>query len=112
MEKVYIIIVNYNGWQDTVECLESILKLNYKNYQIILVDNASTNDSLSRIKAWAKGELTINWNISPELLHLSSPAVTKPVKYTEILPESIERDVSEDILTIIPSQVNEGFFSW
>ena len=24
--KIYIIILNYNGWKDTIECLESVKK--------------------------------------------------------------------------------------
>ena len=28
-KKVYIILVNYNGWQDTIECLESLFKIEY-----------------------------------------------------------------------------------
>lgn len=42
---VYIVILNFNGYQDTVECLSSLKKLDYPNYRIILVDNASTDDS-------------------------------------------------------------------
>jgi len=46
MEKlVYIIILNWNGWQDTVDCVESCLKLNYPNFHILIVDNGSTDDS-------------------------------------------------------------------
>lgn len=38
---VAIVIVNYNGYDDTVECVKSIKKINYDNYRIFLVDNAS-----------------------------------------------------------------------
>ncbi|WP_297634869.1 glycosyltransferase family 2 protein [uncultured Clostridium sp.] len=38
---VYIILVNYNGFEDTKECIASLKKIDYKNYKIILVDNAS-----------------------------------------------------------------------
>lgn len=51
--KVAIIILNWNGWQDTIECLESIFTSTYKNYNIFLVDNASTDGSVSKIKYWA-----------------------------------------------------------
>jgi GT2 family glycosyltransferase len=44
---VYIILINYNGLQDTIECLESILKIKYKRYKIILVDNASGENEAS-----------------------------------------------------------------
>lgn len=46
MEKtVFIIILNWNGWQDTVECIESCRKLTYTNFHILLVDNGSTDGS-------------------------------------------------------------------
>ena len=42
MNRVGIILVNYNGYEDTVECLKSLQKINYKNFVVIVVDNAST----------------------------------------------------------------------
>ena len=39
--KVSIIILNWNGLEDTVECLDSLKKITYPNYDIILVDNGS-----------------------------------------------------------------------
>ncbi len=41
MPKVFIIIINFNGWKDTQECLASLDKVNYDNFEIVLVDNAS-----------------------------------------------------------------------
>lgn len=43
---VYIIILNWNGWQDTAECVESVLKTNYPNFKILIIDNGSTNNSV------------------------------------------------------------------
>ena len=40
-EMVAIILVNYNGYNDTVECVKSILQSNYCNYKIIIVENGS-----------------------------------------------------------------------
>lgn len=48
--KVSIAIVNYNGKDLTLNLLKSISKLNYKNYEIILVDNASTDRTLEIVK--------------------------------------------------------------
>lgn len=48
--KVYIIILNWNGLSDTVECLESLKKITYKNYKVIVVDNASKNDEINVLK--------------------------------------------------------------
>ena len=35
VSKVYLNILNYNGWADTIECLESVLRNDYPNYQVI-----------------------------------------------------------------------------
>lgn len=48
--RVGIVILNWNGWQDTVECLDSLRGLTYSNYEVIVVDNASTNDSVAQIR--------------------------------------------------------------
>ena len=53
MEKiplVSIIIVNYNGKTHLEECLSSLEKIDYKNYEIILVDNNSTDTSVEYVK--------------------------------------------------------------
>lgn len=52
--KVYIIIVNWNGWKDTIECLESILRLEYANYRIVVCDNGSTDESIAMLQLWAE----------------------------------------------------------
>lgn len=42
---VYIILLNWNGYRDTIECVESCQKLTYQNFRILIVDNGSTDDS-------------------------------------------------------------------
>ncbi len=39
--KVSIITLNWNGLEDTIECLESLKKITYPNYEVIVVDNGS-----------------------------------------------------------------------
>lgn len=46
MPLVYIILVNYNGYKDTIECINSLKKIDYSNYKIIIVDNASSDNSV------------------------------------------------------------------
>jgi len=50
--KVATIILNWNGWPDTIECLESVERLTYPNYEVVLVDNGSVDDSVARIREW------------------------------------------------------------
>ncbi|OGZ34499.1 MAG: hypothetical protein A2174_02690 [Candidatus Portnoybacteria bacterium RBG_13_41_18] len=49
MPRVYIIILNWNGCQDTIECIESLKKINYQDYKIVVVDNGSTDASIEII---------------------------------------------------------------
>lgn len=39
---VAIIIVNYNGTEDTIECVKSLNKIGYKNYRIFVIENGSS----------------------------------------------------------------------
>jgi len=43
--KVAIIVLNWNRHQDTIECIHSIRKINYARYEIVIVDNGSTDRS-------------------------------------------------------------------
>jgi len=47
---VSIIIVNWNGLQYLEKCFDSLMNLNYKNYEIIFVDNGSIDNSVDYIK--------------------------------------------------------------
>jgi len=45
IDKVAIIVLNWNGKEDTTKCLQSIQKLTYRGAEIIIVDNGSTDGS-------------------------------------------------------------------
>jgi len=57
--RVSIIILNWNGWRDTVECLESVYQIDYPNYDVIVVDNGSNDDSIKRIKEYCAGKIRV-----------------------------------------------------
>ncbi len=42
--RVSIVVVNWNNFADTAECLESLGKTTYPNYDVVVVDNASNGD--------------------------------------------------------------------
>ena len=52
--KISIIILNYNGWQDTIECLKSLLKVSNVGFEVILVDNSSSDGSVKEPVEWAR----------------------------------------------------------
>jgi len=82
--RVAIIILNWNGWRDTIECLESLQRITYPNYQIIVVDNGSTDDSIEKIKAWARGEIPVVSSF------FESDLGTKPVQWLEYDRTTVE----------------------
>jgi GT2 family glycosyltransferase len=43
---VSIVVLNWNGKDDTLECLESLCRVTYSNYDVVLVDNGSTDGSV------------------------------------------------------------------
>src|SRR5699024_12417076 len=57
--QVYIVIVNWNGWEDTIECLESLKQLDYPHYTVIVIDNGSSDQSVEEIGKRFPEELLI-----------------------------------------------------
>lgn len=59
---VYIVLIVYNGWFDTLTCVESIFKSNYINFKIVIVDNKSNKSLDSKevfIKKYSKISATV-----------------------------------------------------
>jgi len=51
---ISIIIATYNSEKYLEQCLNSIFKQNYKNYEIIVIDNKSTDKTLKILKKYEK----------------------------------------------------------
>ncbi len=49
--KVAIIILNWNGKKDSLECLNSVQNIIYSNFETIVVDNGSSDDSVATIRS-------------------------------------------------------------
>lgn len=54
---VAVIILNWNGWKDTIECLKSLYATSYSNLTLTLVDNGSEDNSVEKIKTFTENEL-------------------------------------------------------
>jgi GT2 family glycosyltransferase len=52
---VAIVVINWNNSQDTLTCIESLQRLNYNNYHVLLLDNGSDDDSLVVLSEATKG---------------------------------------------------------
>ncbi|MCE7698467.1 MAG: glycosyltransferase family 2 protein [Methanobacterium paludis] len=82
--KVAVIILNWNGWEDTIECLESLYQINYPSFNVIVVDNNSQDDSIEKIKNYCEGK------IKPKSKFFEYTPNNKPIKTTEYRTEESE----------------------
>ncbi len=57
--RVALILLNYKNWQDTIECLDSLKKIDYPDYLIAVIDNGSSDSSIEKIKSWAEGKVKV-----------------------------------------------------
>jgi GT2 family glycosyltransferase len=49
MNTIAVIVLNWNGWQDTLRCLNSLSENASPSIRIYVVDNGSTDESLTKI---------------------------------------------------------------
>ena len=82
--RVHIVILNWNGWKDTIECLESVMRHHYDNFQVIVCDNHSQDGSLEKIQDWAAGHLESQVPSDHPLAKLSQPAVAKHLAWVRL----------------------------
>lgn len=113
MNSVYVLLINWNGWADTIECLESVFRSRYKGFRVIVCDNLSEDNSIEHIKAWAENRLDLVPKRNNDIFHKSFPPVVKPLSYVEYSQEEAEaggRDNDKDAgLIIIKNHKNLGF---
>jgi GT2 family glycosyltransferase len=79
--RVYVILVNWNGWRHTLECLESLFRQDYHPFVAVVCDNASEDGSWERLKAWAQGKLPFPGPHNPALGHLFRTPLAKPLPF-------------------------------
>jgi GT2 family glycosyltransferase len=111
--RVSVVILNWNGWADTVECLESLYQVNYPNYEVVLVDNNSTDNSIEEIKKYCNGQV----EVESEFFHYQTS--NKPITIVEYDENEVENQkpleipksegASKNILNLIKNNNNYGF---
>jgi len=112
MKWTYIILVNWNGWGDTLECLESIFRQESTGIRVIVCDNDSTDDSVARIQAWAGGGVDVCVPVAHPLREKSWPPVPKPIEcrvYSRHEAEQGGGAESAEPLVLIKTGANLGF---
>jgi GT2 family glycosyltransferase len=107
----YIILLNWNGWRDTIACLESIFQSRTAPFRVIVCDNNSSDGSLDKIASWARGEISAE---VPEDVRLRSfvGATVHPLEHMSITVSAIDSgsiiDRGESLI-LIDNEENGGF---
>lgn len=81
LPKVVSVVLNWNGWLDTIECLESLLRSEYDNHQIVVCDNGSQDHSIERLIEWADGLLELRRDVVQTGRMWSYRPAPKPLRY-------------------------------
>lgn len=68
MKKILIIVLNWNGIDDTEACIKSLLQQTYEKYDILVIDNGSIDGSVERIKKIAATHPIIKTVFNPHNL--------------------------------------------
>lgn len=101
---VYIIVLNWNGFEDTKECLESVEKIIYRNYKIALIDNGSESDDFAKLKNFVKTNKKIKLIRNKENLGFTGGV-------NQGMEESIERKAKYSLLLNNDAIVDKNFLS-
>lgn len=113
MKSVCVIVVNWNGWGDTIECLESLFRLEGTQPTVVVVDNGSNDGSPERIAQWARGELDALPPHDRRLVSLVTPPCRKPVRLSIVAGDDVgeygESASQEPSLVLMRNLSNEGF---
>ena len=56
---VTIVILNWNRKADTLECLDSLARMDYPSFSIVVVDNGSTDGSPDAFERWSRDNLAV-----------------------------------------------------
>jgi GT2 family glycosyltransferase len=92
-------LVNWNGWRDSIPCLDSIFQIAYPNYDVILVDNDSDDESVEKIRSYVASNLVSGTN---HFERHPDTAQANSVEYSRSLAEQGGDGKKEESLSKFP----------
>jgi GT2 family glycosyltransferase len=127
---VSVIVINYNGINDTRECLSSLILSTYSNFQILVIDNGSKNDQAiilqnefkdSRIKILRSQEnlgfaggnnLGIEQSQTDFVVLLNNDTTVEPMWLDELVKVAITDDQIGALQPKLRSYKNKEYFEY
>jgi GT2 family glycosyltransferase len=109
---VAVILVNYNGWRDSIECLDSLLATDYPDFHVFITDNDSSDDSSAWLTAWcATPSGSALWRCIPGVARRSATRASEPLRLrTAYGADGILGPADPECrVTLIRSGANTGF---
>ena len=94
--RLAIVILNYNGYRDTIACIESVCSGPPMSCGIIVVDNSSLDDSVAELKRWMQ-------NYSPPLAESSWGGMLKTCTIDD------RQACARPGITLLEARNNSGF---
>ena len=109
-DKTYVVILNWNGWRDTLACLDTVLGSQDAPLRVVVCDNGSTDGSLGKIIDWAEGRRAPDTPGHPRLARLLSGRAGVPLQLvTRREVESGTAAAASQPLVIVDNDANLGF---
>jgi GT2 family glycosyltransferase len=108
MKKLYIVLLNFNGTNDTIECLDSLIKSEYEDIQIIVVDNSQDDTSMKSLINWAidlENEISIQPKIKEDKFHKNL------ISYINLKEEDFHKKYYFETILFVKAKSNNGFSS-
>lgn len=96
------VILNWNGWRDTIACIESLLRAEPPPGRIVVCDNGSTDDSVQQLEAWMRAEA------GPDFSRLTRVAMGDVEESAEA-PAAATPEHTPPRLCLVANGVNLGF---
>jgi GT2 family glycosyltransferase len=108
---ISIILLNWNGWRDTLDCLQSLHRISYPSYRVIIVDNGSTDGSIDKMRAYyetASRARMISVISHHQESDLEEPARNQDGETTESKRTATDRFDNSEVI-IIRNDQNYGY---
>lgn len=110
-KRIAVILVNWNGWRECVECIDSVFAQNHRNFHVFVVDNDSHDQSIEHIVVWcSQPKAETSWRRHPGVNRLTDQPSVGSVRHRVVeRADGLPPAPDGCRLTLVRSGGNLGF---